>query len=73
MIKCTVCENHQQKGSIHKCSKCDTKIVYGIIQEQFIESCSFFRMNEKEKKRRAYYKRINNLPIDDRECGGKHK
>lgn len=71
MIKCKVCVYHQQRGNVHKCSKCDTKTIYGEIQEQFIECCSYFKMIEAEKQRRAYYKKINSLPIDDRHRGGK--
>jgi hypothetical protein len=75
MIKCTICENHECDGAKHTCRKCKTKIIYGEIQEQFIEGCSYFKMNEAEKKRQAYYKKINSLPIDDRDrgCGGKKK
>jgi hypothetical protein len=75
MIKCTICENHERDGAKHTCRKCKTKIIYGEIQEQFIEGCSYFKMNEAEKKRQAYYKKINSLPIDDRDrgCGGKKK
>jgi hypothetical protein len=75
MIKCKVCVYHQKCGNIHKCIKCDTKIIYGEIQEQFIEGCSYFQMIAAEEKRQAYYKKINSLPIDDRDrgCGGKKK
>lgn len=71
MIKCTICENHQHDGAKHTCSKCKTKTIYGEIHEQFIECCSCFKMIEAEKKRQAYYKKLNSLPIDD--SGGKNK
>lgn len=69
MIKCTICENHQRAGKKHTCSKCKTKIIYGVMQEPFIEYCQDFTMTESEKQRRAYLKKINSLPIDDREIG----
>lgn len=65
MIKCKICVNHQQRGNVHNCSKCETKTIYGEMQEQFLEFCSYFTMTEAEKKRQAYYKKIKNLPIDD--------
>jgi hypothetical protein len=73
MIKCTICENHERDGAKHTCRKCKTKIIYGEMQEPFIECCSSFKMIEAEKQRRAYYKKINSLPIDDRHRGGKKK
>ena len=73
MIKCTICENHECDGVKHTCSKCETKIIYGEIQEPFIEGCSYYKMIEAEKKRQAYYKKINSLPIDDSGRGGKKK
>ena len=66
MIKCTICENHQRTGAKHTCSKCETKIIYGVMQEPFIECCEYFN-------RRAYFNKINSLPIDDSGCGGKRK
>ena len=69
MNKCIICENHQRTGAKHTCSKCDTKIIYGEMQEPFIECCEYFTMIEIEKHRRAYLKKINNLPIDDRAIG----
>ena len=69
MNKCKICENHQRTGAKHTCSKCDTKIIYGEMQEPFIECCEYFTMIEIEKQRRAYLKKINSLPIDDREIG----
>lgn len=69
MIKCTICENHQRTGAKHTCSKCKTKIIYGVMQEPFIECCEYFTMIEIEKHRRAYLKKINSLAIDDREIG----
>lgn len=73
MIKCTICENHERDGAKHTCSKCQTKIMYGIMQEPFIECCSYFKMIEAEKNRQAYYKKINSLPIDDHARGGEKK
>ena len=73
MIKCTICENHKRTGAKHTCSKCETKIIYGVMQEPFIECCEYFTMIEIEKQRRAYFKKINSLPIDDRGHGGKKK
>ena len=73
MIKCTICENYQRAGKKHTCSKCKTKIIYGVMQEPFIEFCQYFTMTEIEKQRRAYFKKINSLPIDDRGHGGKKK
>ena len=69
MIKCIICENHQRSGKKHTCSKCKTKIIYGVMQEPFIECCEYFTMIEIEKHRRAYFNKINSLPIDDREIG----
>ena len=69
MIKCTICENHQRTGKKHTCSKCKTKIIYGVIQEPFIECCEYFTMIEIEKHRRAYFNKINSRPIDDRAIG----
>ena len=69
MIKCIICENHQRTGAKHTCSKCDTKIIYGEMQEPFIECCEYFTMIEIEKHRREYLKKINSLPIDDRAIG----
>ena len=69
MNKCKICENHQRTGAKHTCSKCDTKIIYGEMQEPFIECCEYFTMIEIEKHRRAYVKKINSLPIDDKEIG----
>lgn len=62
MIKCYVCKNHQQIRNKHICTKCETKTVYGAIQEKFIEGCSFFEMTELEKKRVAYYEKIRRIP-----------
>ena len=69
MNKCTICKNHQSTGAKHTCSKCETKIIYGVMQEPFIECCEYFTMKEIEKHRRAYINKINSLPIDDREIG----
>ena len=69
MIKCTICENYQRTGAKHTCSKCKTEIIYGVMQEPFIECCQYFAMTELEKNRRAYFNKINSLPIDDREIG----
>lgn len=69
MIKCTICENHQRTGAKHTCSKCDTKIIYGVMQEPFIERCEYYTMTETEKQRRAYFNKINSRPIDDRAIG----
>ena len=69
MIKCIICENHQRAGAKHTCSKCDTKIIYGVMQEPFIKCCEYFTMTETEKQCRAYFNKINSLPIDDREIG----
>lgn len=69
MIKCTICENHQRTGAKHTCSKCETKIIYGVMQEPFIECCEYFTMTELEKQRRAYFNKINSRPIDDRAIG----
>lgn len=44
MIKCTICENYQRAGAKHTCSKCETKIIYGVMQEPFIECCQYFTM-----------------------------
>lgn len=73
MIKCTICEYHELNGAKHTCTKCKTKIIYGKMQEPFIEFCTDYKMIEAEKKRRAYFKKINSLPIDDRVRGGKKK
>ncbi len=73
MIKCNLCVSHKKKGKEHICSKCDAKIIYGEMQEPFIECCQFFSMTETEKQRRAYFKKMNSLPIDDSGCGGKRK
>ena len=73
MIKCNVCVNHKQKGKKHICRKCDAKIIYGVIQEPFIECCEYFTMTVLEKHRRAYFKKINSLPIDDSGRVGKKK
>ena len=69
MIKCTICENHQRDGAKHTCSKCKTKIIYGVMQEPFIEFCQYFTMTETEKQWRAYFNKIKSLPIDDRAIG----
>ena len=71
MIKCTICENHELNGAKHTCTKCDTKTIYGVMQEPFIECCSYYKMTAAEKQRRAYFRKINSLPIDDRGRGGK--
>lgn len=73
MIKCKVCVYHQQRGNVHKCIKCDTKTIYGEIQEQFLEFCSFYEMDATKKQRQAYFKKIKSLPIDDSGRGGKKK
>lgn len=36
MIKCTICENHQRTGAKHTCSKFETKIIYGVMQESLV-------------------------------------
>ena len=69
MIKCIIFENHQRDGAKHTCSKCKTKIIYGVMQEPFIECCQYFTMTVLEKQWRAYFNKINSLPIDDREIG----
>lgn len=58
MIKCTICKNHQCDNKKNTCSKCKSKIIYGTIQEPFIDCCGYFSMTESEKQRRAYYKQI---------------
>ena len=73
MNKCKICKNHQRTGAKHTCNKCKTKTIYGVMQEPFIECCEYFTMIEIEKHRRAYVKKINSLPIDDRGHGGKKK
>ena len=69
MNKCKICENHQRTGAKHTCSKCKTKIIYGVMQEPFIECCQYFTMTVLEKQRRAYFNKINSRPIDDRAIG----
>ena len=69
MNKCIICENPQRTGKKHTCSKCETKIIYGVMQEPFIECCEYFTMIEIEKHRREYLKKKNSLPIDDKEIG----
>lgn len=49
MIKCNVCVNHKEKGKEHICCRCETKIIYGVMQEPFIECCPFFTRTETEK------------------------
>ena len=61
MNKCKICKNHQRTGAKHTCSKCDTKIIYGVMQEPFIECCQFFTMTEIEKQRRVHFKKINSF------------
>ena len=73
MIKCTICENHELNGAKHTCTKCDTKTIYGVMQEPFIEFCTYYKMTAAEKQRRAYFRKINSMPIDDRGRGGKKK
>lgn len=73
MIKCEICTNYQRNGTKHSCVKCDTVTVYGALQEQFIYCCPYFNMTQKEKKRRAYLKKINSLPIDNDRRGGARK
>ena len=58
MNKCIICENHQRTGKKHTCSKCETKIIYGVLQEPFIECCQYFTMTKFEKQRRAYLNKI---------------
>ena len=69
MNKCIICENHQRTGKKHTCSKCETKIIYGVMQAPFIEFCQYFTMTETEKQWRAYFNKIKSLPIDDRAIG----
>lgn len=64
-VKCYVCKNHTLNGNKHGCTKCENKIVYGIMQEQIIDCCSFFEITPTEAKRRAYMRKIERLPIDD--------
>ena len=73
MVRCYYCVLHKSKGAAHTCSKCDTKIIYGVMQEPFIECCEYFTMTESAKQRRAFLKKINSLLIDDRGRGGKKK
>ena len=73
MIKCTICENYKRTGAKHTCSKCETKIIYGVMQAPFIECCQYFTMTKFEKQRREYLNKTNSLPIDDSGCGGKRK
>ena len=73
MIKCTICENHKRTGAKHTCSKCETKIIYGVMQAPFIECCQYFTMTKFEKQRREYLNKINVLPIDVSLCEGKRK
>ena len=54
MIRCNVCVNHKKKGKEHICSKCNTKIIYGVMQEPFIECCQYFTMTEKAVQRSKY-------------------
>ena len=73
MVSCYYCIHHQHTGTKHTCSKCETKTIYGVMQEPFIECCQYFTMTESEKQRWAYFNKINSLPIDDRGHGGKKK
>ena len=73
MNKCIICENQQSAGKKHTCYKCKTKIIYGVMQEPFIDCCQYFNMTESEKQRRAYFKKINSMLIEDRGHGGKKK
>ena len=73
MNKCIICENHQRAGKKHTCSKCETKIIYRIMQEPVIECCEYCTMIEIEKQRRAYLNKINSVPRDDSGWGGKKK
>lgn len=50
MIKCLNCENHRQRGHIHNCTKCETKKVYGQLQDLFIEGCGFFSESKEVKR-----------------------
>lgn len=51
MIKCLNCKNHKVDGIKHICNKCETKIVYGQLQDVFIECCPYFWKKVDDKKR----------------------
>ena len=65
MIKCTTCEHYEHNGAKHTCDKCPTKITYGLLQDPFIEACTFYAATEAEQNRRRFYEKWKNRPIND--------
>lgn len=52
MIKCTTCKHYERNGAKHTCAKCPNKITYGMLQDPFIEACTFYTPTEAEKNSR---------------------
>jgi hypothetical protein len=65
MIKCTTCEHYEHNGAKHTCDQCPNKITYGLLQDPFIEACTFYAATEAEQNRRRFYEKWKNRPIND--------
>lgn len=73
MIKCTTCEHYERNGAKHTCDMCPTKITYGLLQDPFIEACTFYTATEAEQNRRRFYEKWKNRPINDSGWVGEDK
>lgn len=65
MIKCKVCENLQQTGNKYICSCNASREVWGELQEEIFKPCTNFKPTNQHRKRQAWVKKMESLPIDD--------
>lgn len=65
MIRCYKCIYFFKDKNKKCCEKCQEKIYFGEITEEFIECCEFFKLSDKDKARLKYYEKLKKLPIID--------
>lgn len=63
MVSCYYCVFHKSKGAAHTCDHCQNKVVYGEIQEKFLEPCLYFKITLRERINRQ--RRQANAPFID--------
>ena len=59
MVSCYCCE-----GAAHTCDHCQNKVVYGEIQEKFLEPCLYFKITLRERINRQR-RQANEAPFID--------
>ena len=64
MVSCYYCVYHECKGAAHTCEHCRNKVVYGEIQEKFLEPWLHFKITLRERINRQR-RQANEAPFID--------